>query len=61
MKPERENCPMRHECGNCLPAGCFCTAVNDHICEALNNAFNHGVYYAITIIKRQGNVLGGRT
>lgn len=33
---------MRHENGNCMPAGGFCTAVNDPICEALHNAFKHG-------------------
>ena len=39
MKPE---CPMRHENGNCLPAGGFCTAVNAPICEALFNAYDMG-------------------
>ena len=39
---KRRFCPMRHENGNCMPAGGFCTAVNDPICEALHNAFNHG-------------------
>ena len=39
---ERENCPMRHENGNCLPAGGFCTAVNDPICDALHNAYENG-------------------
>ena len=39
---DRKDCPMRHENGNCLPAGGFCTAVNDPICEALHNAFRHG-------------------
>ena len=38
----REDCPMRHENGNCLPAGGFCTAVNDAICDALHEAFNKG-------------------
>ena len=33
---------MRHENGNCLPVGGFCTAINDEICEALHNAFKHG-------------------
>ena len=56
MKPERENCPMRHECGNCLPAGGFCTAVSDPICEALHNAFDSGVFYVFDKIKRQGVV-----
>lgn len=39
---DRENCPMRHENGNCLPCGGFCLAVNDEICEALHNAFQNG-------------------
>ena len=38
----RENCLMRHENGNCLPCGGFCTAVSDSICEALHKAFAHG-------------------
>lgn len=36
-----KNCPMRHENGNCLPAGGFCTA-NKNICEALHNAYELG-------------------
>ena len=36
-----ENCPMRHENGNCIPAGGFCTA-NKNICEALLNAYKMG-------------------
>ena len=39
---KRLNCPMRHDNGNCLPCGGFCTAVNDSICESLHNAFRHG-------------------
>ena len=38
----RKDCPMRHENGNCLTAGGFCTAVNDSICEALHNAYRNG-------------------
>lgn len=33
---------MRHENGNCLPMGGFCTAVDDEICAGLRNAYNHG-------------------
>jgi hypothetical protein len=33
---------MRHENGNCLPSGGFCTAVNDPICEAMHNAYYMG-------------------
>lgn len=36
-----QNCKMRHENGNCLPAGGFCTA-NKNICEALQNAYEMG-------------------
>lgn len=39
---DRDECPMRHENGNCTVAGGFCTAVNDPICEALHNAFYCG-------------------
>ena len=38
----RKDCPMRHKNGNCLPAGGFCTAVNEPICEALHNAYYTG-------------------
>lgn len=38
----RRTCPMRHENGNCLAAGGFCTAVNDEICQALHNAYEAG-------------------
>ena len=34
-----KECGMRHENGNCLPAGGFCTA-NRNICEALQNAYD---------------------
>ena len=43
MKPYRKICPMRHENGNCLPCGGFCTAVNDPICMAVQNAYDMGV------------------
>lgn len=40
---ERPNdCPMRHDNGNCLPCGGFCTSVNMPICEALYNAYKIG-------------------
>ena len=38
----REDCTMRHENGNCLPCGGFCTAVNNEICYALQQAYNKG-------------------
>ena len=34
---------MRHKNGNCLPCGGFCTAVSNEICEALRNAYEHGL------------------
>lgn len=42
VNENRKNCPMRHDNGNCLPCGGFCTAVNDAICEALHNAYRYG-------------------
>lgn len=40
---ERKGCPMRHpDNGNCQPAGGFCTAVSDQICEALHSAYDLG-------------------
>ena len=40
---ERKGCPMRHpDNGNCQPAGGFCTAVSDPICEALHSAYDLG-------------------
>jgi len=33
---------MRHENGNCQPAGGFCTAVRETVCEALQNAYQMG-------------------
>ena len=41
-RPDRRDCPMRHENGNCTAAGGFCTSVNDPVCEALHNAFRCG-------------------
>ena len=38
----REDCVMRHENGNCLPVGGFCTAVNDAICDAVHSAYDKG-------------------
>ena len=38
----RNTCPMRHENGNCLAVGGFCTAVNDEICQGLHNAYEMG-------------------
>ena len=36
-----KDCKMRHENGNCLPAGGFCTA-NKNICDALHHAYEMG-------------------
>ena len=52
----RKDCPMRHENGNCLPCGGFCTAVIDTICEAMHNAYLMGQrkgFYAITLEHRE--------
>ena len=51
----RIGCPMRHENGNCLVAGGFCTAVNTTICEALHNAYHTGEMHSIEKMKKEGN------
>lgn len=38
----RKVCPLRHENGNCLPCGGTCPAVNESLCEALNQAYEMG-------------------
>jgi hypothetical protein len=48
----REDCKMRHENGNCLPCGGFCTAVSNEICCAMHNAYNHGFNDCHDVIKK---------
>lgn len=38
----RKNCPIRTSLGNCLSCGGFCLAVNNEICEAMQNAYWQG-------------------
>lgn len=47
-----ENCAMRHQNGNCLPAGGFCTA-NANICKALRNAYNMGRLDCLITMKEE--------
>jgi hypothetical protein len=51
----RQDCKMRHENGNCLPCGGFCTAVSNEICYALHNAYNHGFNDCHDIIRNNKN------
>jgi hypothetical protein len=51
----RTDCKMRHENGNCLPCGGFCTAVSNEICHALHNAYNHGFNDCHEIIRNNKN------
>lgn len=39
-KNQRENCPYRHENGNCLPIGGFCLSVSDKECKHLKEVEN---------------------
>ena len=39
---KKDPCPIRHENGNCVLVGGFCTAVPDHICEVVRNAYDCG-------------------
>lgn len=50
----RKDCPMRGNLGNCSPVGGFCMdAVSDEICEAVHNAYEHGFYNAVRMMKEQ--------
>ena len=40
----RKECPIRHENGNCLCVGGFCTAVSNEICEAVRMAYSSGYF-----------------
>lgn len=37
-----ESCPLRHENGNCLCVGGFCTSVPKEICAAVRQAYDSG-------------------
>lgn len=47
---DRQDCPFRHENGNCLRIGGFCLAVNDEICAAIQGAYSRGVADAISFV-----------
>lgn len=47
---DRSHCKMRHENGNCLPMGGFCTAVNDEVCAGLQAAHAWGVREALRAV-----------
>lgn len=38
----RKECPVRHENGNCIPHGGFCTSVRDDFCVVIRNAYETG-------------------
>ena len=42
MRTNRLHCPIRHENGNCVCVGGFCTAVPAPVCEAVRNAYDSG-------------------
>lgn len=43
-----QNCPMRHENGNCMPLGGFCQGIHSpEICKAMHDAYNIGAKKAI--------------
>ena len=50
MEELRKDCPMRHENGNCLMIGGFCTAVNNEICLALHSAYEQGRHDVLTVV-----------
>lgn len=56
MKYDRkEPCPIRHENGNCICVGGFCTAVPDPVCEGVRNAYDCG--WTDCALKLRGKVV----
>lgn len=52
---DRKGCPMRHpDNGNCSPAGGFCTAVSNAICEALHSAYDLGGFDLFRRVRQDG-------
>ena len=47
---DRQDCPFRHENGNCLRIGGFCLAVSDEMCTAIQGAYARGVADAISFV-----------
>ena len=42
VNENRASCKLRHENGNCLCVGGFCTAINDEICKAIRMSYEKG-------------------
>lgn len=62
MNIARRDCPMRHpDNGNCLPAGGFCTAVNDLVCAALHDAYDLGGVDSVRRVKTKTEKQTGGT
>lgn len=61
MYPNRESCPVRHENGNCLSVGGFCSAVPDPVCEAVHNAYDSGYRDGAKTAKSLMTALSGET
>ena len=56
-KTDRQDCPFRHENGNCLRIGGFCLAVNDEICAAIQGAYARGVADAISFVNSAKEII----
>lgn len=57
MPNELKPCPMRHENGNCLPTGGFCTDIDVPICKALLNAYTMGYADFANWAKKINNII----
>lgn len=52
----RVKCTMRNKWGNCLPCGGFCTSVSTEICNAMQNAYEHGYRARVEEERRENDV-----
>ena len=52
----RVKCTMRNNWGNCLPCGGFCTSISTEICNAMQNAYEHGYRARVEEERRENDV-----
>jgi hypothetical protein len=54
---DRQDCPFRHENGNCLRIGGFCLDVSDDICTAIQGAYARGVADTISFVNSAKEII----
>ena len=53
-----KHCPLKHDNGTCIPAGCYCSNVSDETCAILHNAYEAGYRVGLTVKDRDSQNTG---